>query len=193
MNSACGFCFDKLVSLSQPKWQEFDRVPSQMVALYEWRPNESSMLNVFMNHQKKASSNVLVRKLVGQILTYQVKEKICQTDALVPVPSRLGSHPDHAFRIAEAIAELTSLPIVNPLRSAAARAQKNLGSAERARIHFEVISEKFAKYHRLTLVDDVVTSGQTMKAMINALSGVQKFQVFCLARRVFVDPNRDKC
>ncbi|MCE3009453.1 MAG: hypothetical protein LW875_02420 [Proteobacteria bacterium] len=151
------------------------------------------MLNAFIKHQKERSSERLLKQLIERTLSFEMKSRLHETEALIPVPPKVPGQQDHAFRIAKVLSELMGKPIVMPLRSKSASPQKRLSKTDRKAIAFEKIPVNFANHHRLTLVDDVITTGQTMNAMVAALEGVQKFHLFSLAQRVLIDPTRDKC
>lgn len=98
-------------------------------------------------------------------------------DAIVPVPlsvSRLlGRGYNQSARIAEGLASVASLPVVDMLTAVAHRSQTRLGADARRRN-----ADGIYRVRKLTgpvpahvlLVDDIITTGATMRACVAALT-----------------------
>ncbi|WP_227488322.1 ComF family protein [Brachybacterium subflavum] len=98
---------------------------------------------------------------------------------LVPVPSRLGSRvrrgEDHTAELAAAISRRTGLPW-EILRGTLGEGQEGRTARQRRRRHLAVRSGTLPRTRRegapVILVDDVVTTGATLRASAEALGGV---------------------
>jgi len=191
--SVCGHCYSRLSLLMQPST---GRLPGSLIShsyFCSWKQNESTLLNAFIKHQKEPVSHPLMKRLVKDHLHLDQLKNLLSCDALLPVPAKREGHQDHAFRIAQVLSELSGKPLILGFKPMGRTEQKNLRKTERKDIVFECTDVNFANYHSLALVDDVLTTGQTMKAMIAALPSVQKFHVLTLAKRELIDRKVDKC
>ncbi|MBD5363308.1 MAG: ComF family protein [Muribaculaceae bacterium] len=97
-------------------------------------------------------------------------------DALVPVPLSLGKHImrgyNQSYYLARGVADVTGLPIIEALRAGRHGSQTRLSASERlanARGIYSACPEALAGVSHLLLIDDIVTTGATACACLEAL------------------------
>lgn len=97
-------------------------------------------------------------------------------DAMAPVPLSFSKlilrGYNQSFRLAQGVADVIPLPIVDALRAGRHGSQTRLGALERlrnARGIFSAKAEHLSGINHLLLVDDIVTTGATMCACAEAI------------------------
>jgi ComF family protein len=126
----------------------------------------------------------------------RVQEVLDETDVLVPVPLHPWRHRLRGFNQAEVIATrlraLSKRPIVHALLRHRRTAAQSLQTSRAARFRnvrdaFVCCRPKSVRGKRVLLIDDVITTGATLRAAAQALepAGPAKINVFTLAA---VDP-----
>lgn len=181
----CAFCSSRLDELvreaSRPHWD----LGFPCRALFEWNIASDPHVRTIVYGLKGASSasswRVFARALLEDF-------RLPPATILVPIPSSLSERPAHAHGLACALSELTSVPMADVLRSgpATAVAQKRLRRADRLVRQFHNTEEFCRTYKDVTFVDDVCTTGASLKAAYTALNRPRRARALCLIRRPFV-------
>lgn len=97
-------------------------------------------------------------------------------DAIAPVPlsfSRLCARGyNQSYRLALGVSDVTSLPIIDALRASRHGSQTRLGAEARSRNARGIYSarpQSLVGVHHLLLIDDIVTTGATIRACAESL------------------------
>jgi len=185
MQDLCPFCY------SQLKWTYFEgyQEPSELDKLFWGRvpiqntfslfyferdkPSQTILHNIKYNHKRKLA-NSMGREIGNKLLD---KPNWLKVEALLPVPL----HPKKAFirgynqseEIAKGIAEVLKIPII---KNGVGKKKHTGSQTKKDRFdRWDNVSSNFNSsdasidYMNIAVVDDVITTGSTLEAMINAL------------------------
>ncbi len=106
---------------------------------------------------------------------------------LVPVPSSQKNNEKRGFRAVDRMFSLLELPLADVLAKNEGPDQKDLDLHQRSQVGKSIVLKKEIRGERILLVDDIVTTGETLKACYRLLSPHNRVSVFCVAanRRFF--------
>ena len=166
--------------------------------LWRWTPGDYKLGKLLHSLKGGANSGVwrkLVREEVRPLVPHRARHVV-----VVPIPSRNPKNrQDHAWRLAQALAELRGFEFEpNLIREPGSiEEQKRLTRKLRVRstaFKWQPVSqptklpgvEASGKIHHV-LVDDVITTGETMRAAVHAMGDHRRISIWCLACRV-LDP-----
>jgi predicted amidophosphoribosyltransferase len=116
----------------------------------------------------KDKENGSVSKEFGHLMSVKLSLELLQGIAgVIPMPPRKFGDKDHAYRLAEGVAEFFNVPLASDFlrRKEGDRSQKSLALEERQLTEIEghtPFSEEYSGEKLWLLVDDVVTSGATL-------------------------------
>ena len=113
-------------------------------------------------------------------------------DAIVPIPLARRRQRQRGFNqsleIARGIGEATGIPVVNDaVRRISFTNSQALSSHQEREVNvenaFELVSDDAIRNRHVLLVDDIVTTGATMRACLQQLQkgGAEKLSILCLA------------
>lgn len=191
----CHFCskfeFKKTDYLCEVCWQELlkksvaDQLKNyegiEMVSLFDEVNDEFSLrLNKLIYDFKYSGLLTMAERLAEFILfnaplDFTVITQICY-------PTRKNKNNDHAKLLARAFSEILSVE-TTPLFVQGSRPQKNLSQKAR-RERSLVAKAPLQEAHNWLFVDDVITTGSTLKAAWRALKKPKHFQALSL---VFIE------
>lgn len=159
----------------------------KMICLFEWIPDEDRQVSKLLATLKGGR--------IPSAFYFYAKEFISRKKPILPdgdivlIPCP-GKRPDHASVLTSVFAEILALPSDDCLEKEKNQiAQKKKNRKQRANLRFFCHSA-MAKKH-VIFIDDIVTSGATIRAARKAIGPCQSFQVWSLARRVV--SLRDPC
>ncbi|KUK22012.1 MAG: competence protein ComFC [Pseudothermotoga sp.] len=127
-------------------------------------------------------------KLISQLLLKTITRYQHDADFVTWVPSSFSSLESRGFDtmglIAKSIGKSLNIKVVKILDSYAKSTKKGMSVSERLALAKESFTYIRKMYGRFILIDDVYTTGSTVKECVNLLrkSGVQKVYVYCVAR-----------
>jgi predicted amidophosphoribosyltransferase len=141
--------------------------------LMHWVPNESDSLSELVYLLKSRLSFSVWKYYVEKFKNLHAPMREMKT-AIIPVPgSRIGKVAYHTRYFALAWQLLSAGDIVNCLVSSSEQGeQKDLTLAERGRAtmcFLEDFTTVIGEYERVILIDDIVTSGNTLQASLMAI------------------------
>jgi len=130
--------------------------------------------------------------ILGELLFLQIKKQniICP-DVLIPVPLHKKRLKQRGFNQALEIAKILSKKLNTPIDYQACQRIKNtlpqseISAEERKKnIHQAFAISKKINYQHIAIIDDVMTTGNTVNELAKALkkSGIKKISVWCIAR-----------
>lgn len=135
--------------------------------------------------------NPIIQTLAG-VLTCHYQQQPPWPEAIIPVPLHYKRLVSRGFNQAGLLASSLArqlpvrLPLSNPLkRQKNTLSQKGLAAKDRRKnIHNAFILKKKARIHHVAVIDDVVTTCETVTEISRVLkkNGVQKVDIWCLAR-----------
>lgn len=113
---------------------------------------------------------------------------------LVPAPSFEEDDLQRGFNHVEAIFASLKLPFLPLFHKDENIKQSDLSSLERQHVHkrISLISKPDLSQTKILLVDDVLTTGSTLKAMVNLVASLhpQKIEILVLSQTVFTQKQK---
>ena len=184
----CSFCESELLFTHYEKYNE----PSPLDQLFWGREQVSTTYALLFYkdssstqqilYQLKYNNNPEIGRLFGQKIAEKCGRKLIteKVDLLLPVPihakKKFLRGYNQSVMIAEGMNKITHIPIANNLTG---KLQHTGSQTKRGRFsrwdkvtgNF-TISNKIKQYNHITLVDDVITTGSTLEALIKAIRNV---------------------
>jgi ComF family protein len=186
-NSAnlCNFCAAELPKLSQCH----EIYASPTIALFHYENPIDYLITELKFNKKLAHANLLGNLLAIHLAEYYKNHT--KPEIIIPIPlhkKRLHERGfNQALEIAKPISKILTIPLdkASVIRVKNTKMQATLRKKDRKK---NVKKAFFAKtslnYTHVALIDDVVTTGNTMTECIKALknAGVLKIDIWCVAR-----------
>lgn len=159
-------------------------------SLFCWRPDMDPMISKLVTHLKRGRSPRTWEVLASAFAHHHALDfsRPCQDVLLVPIPSQAGER-DHAHHWTEQLARQFKVPMKNLLRRTGGPPQKTKRRSERRQIHLEALETSVpAGIKTIVICDDIVTSGATSRAAIQALNTGYSFEIWAFAHRSRLAP-----
>lgn len=143
--------------------------------LLHWVPQESDSLSELVYLLKHRLSFPVWKFYVEKFIHFQSQNRSSKLKtALIPIPgSRQGKVAYHTQYFVQAWNQLSPADVLNCLRSRPEQVeQKELSLAERGQSQMSFLEDfttEIYQYDRIILIDDIVTSGHTLKASLMAI------------------------
>ena len=125
------------------------------------------------------------------LLTHSLMQlRLPKVQAIVPMPISTERLAERGYNqmliIANLLSKKLNIPVWQPVIRLAQHSQKGLSRVERMENiaeQFQVIKAERRKYRKVLIIDDVVTTGSSIRALSNALEklGCQQIEIACIA------------
>lgn len=161
----CPFCEDQFKT-RQGCWERKIQGVS-VLSLFRWWPSSPKGFDVLSERVKEMKSPLLFAALARKILA-EVPPGRLAGRPLIVLPSSTGR--THSLQLAKALSDHLQTPIVSGLELVTPRRQPGL--SRKARFKRELkwgASRDSRNYTDVIFVDDVLTTGATMKAALDAV------------------------
>lgn len=184
-NSGCPFCRGAGIF-------PFEKI----IALGPFREPLRKMVHEMKYHHRWPLAETLADRMLRE---NRVRQLLDETDVLVPTPLHWVRHIGRGYNQADSISRRLALyrhdltvahPIVR-LKNTSAQTTVNsaAGRAENVRFAFGLVDPNPIKNKRVTLVDDVLTTGSTLKSAARALNDAGPASISAIVLAV-ADPRR---
>jgi ComF family protein len=183
--SLCQSCLETLPWQHNLGSQQIQGSPATILFQYE------SIIPHFIM-QLKFQKKLNIAYLLGNLLAEKIKASATTLpEAIIPIPlhwKRLQERGfNQALEIAKPISKALNIPIITKgiRRKKFTQPQATLKTKERHKnMKNAFIIENFIDIEHVAILDDVVTTGQTLKEFLRALnkSSIKKIEIWCAAQ-----------
>lgn len=165
-NFICKSCLKKLLEKTQSGSN------GQCQFLFSWTKDKTPHVSQLIQSLKGGPENHLWLRLAEEFARLHSVEimKFLQDSALLPVPSKQENHKDHAHRWAEALSQVTGIPLGSGGRmTEKGLHQKTLGRIGRHQIKMDGLVVLPPGCRKVLIVDDILTTGATARAYVKLI------------------------
>ena len=177
-HSLCNDCWEHLPWLKQ----HIIRHEKQILCAHHYQFPIDRVILTYKYEQQLQYQNLLAHSLLNL--------RLPKVQAIVPMPISTQRLADRGYNqmliIAKIMAKELNIPVWQPINREAQHSQKGLSRIERIENienQFQIISTERRKYKKVLIIDDVVTTGSSIHALIQALNklGCQQIYNACIA------------
>lgn len=177
-NTLCENCSDQLWRAREPVVR--DEGDLRIRSLFSWREGGPQALDWLIRSLKAKDEPAHWTELsLWMLTTFIQPQSPLQLPLLVPVPSKR----QHALGLSRSLKQWTKWPLETPLSQVSSGWQKGLSRVDRRRVEFHSRGVDCRLYKTVLIVDDVVTTGATLKAAYHALGRPRNCEAWCLMDR----------
>lgn len=168
--------------------QDFNMVIYQTVAACDYKTSVRKLINRLKFADRKCIAKVLAYLLAKKIS----KQKIDFPEVIIPTPLykrklRLRGY-NQSLEIAKYLGNYLGIPVIDDLCIRIKDTKEQVGLSARKRrlnmAHAFAITENANNYKHVVILDDLVISGATVRALANELakSTIDRIDVWCISR-----------
>ena len=177
-HSLCNDCWEQLPWFKQ----HITRHEQQILCAHHYQFPIDRVILTYKYEQQLQYQNLLAHSLLNL--------RLPKVQAIVPMPISTQRLADRGYNqmliIAKIMAKELNIPVWQPINREAQHSQKGLSRIERIENienQFQIISTERRKYKKVLIIDDVVTTGSSIHALIRTLNelGCQQIYSACIA------------
>ncbi len=171
--SLCHDCNSILINQSsnQTDFQTFKTTGGYMkaFALFNWRKNRHKVLSLLLKSLKGGGNKKVLKQLAEDLVLSKILALEDRNFDYIAYPPSKNGKSDHASVLAHEISKLINVPTYKFLHriKSTDSGQKDKTALERQQINFSAAEKISCK--NLLIIDDIVTTGSTIKAIHNAI------------------------
>ena len=163
---------------------EVNQIPC--MTLFRWQQDRNRILNRLSLGLKGTGQKAAWCYYASCVVqNWLARETPPQNSVIVPCPAVSDRH-DHAYLFAEALSQLTGIPLIMALEKTVEGPQKNLTRRERvfrSGYQFRLRNNICEKFSRVYFVDDIITTGATVSAANTHLRALGRVKAISLIIR----------
>ena len=177
-HSLCSDCWENLPWFKQ----NIERHEQQILCAHHYQFPIDRVILTYKYEQQLQYQNLLAQSLLDL--------RLPKVQAIVPMPISTQRLADRGYNqmliIAKIMAKELKIPVWQPVIREVQHSQKGLSRIERMeniKDQFQIIATEKRKYKKVLIIDDVVTTGSSIHALIQALTelGCQQISSACIA------------
>jgi predicted amidophosphoribosyltransferase len=177
----------------QPFIRQNQQIKFSGYALYDWIPDENNALSALLLSLKGGRPRPVFRHYAEKLLQFRISKgkKLSNNPILIPAAPTTHGAEDHAFALATELSVLLEVELYAPLQKATDTHQRNLNITDRKQMNIntnEKYSKEYLRSRSVIFIDDVVTTGATVFASLEALDFPINYEIWCLAQRASLRP-----
>lgn len=176
----CHHCFSKF----KPAFKHFKFEGCKALAIYDYDDFIRSLIYQFKTNLDIALGSIFLERYIHlkyRYLGYKV----------AIAPSHVSHDFERGFRPVEEIFKVLGLPLIDPFIKTNEVKQVELSVEERKEVSKYIkLKENFnLKNQKILLVDDIMTTGSTLKAMVEILKeeNVKKIKILVVAKTTLIE------
>ena len=181
-HSLCHDCWEQLPWFKQNHQTQLFRNEMQIHVALNYQFPIDRLIQKYKYEQQLHFQTLLTHSLI--------QLRLPKVHAIVPMPISTERLAERGYNqmliIANLLSKKLNIPVWQPVIRLAQHSQKGLSRVERMENiteQFQVIKAERRKYRKVLIIDDVVTTGSSIRALSNALEklGCQQIEMACIA------------
>ena len=181
-HSLCHDCWEQLPWFQQDNRTQLYRNEMQIHVAFNYQFPIDRIIQKYKYEQQQHFQTLLTHSLM--------QLRLPKVQAIVPMPISTERLAERGYNqmliIANLLSKKLNIPVWQPVIRLAQHSQKGLSRVERMENivdQFEIIKTERRKYRKVLIIDDVVTTGSSLRAMKMALEklGCQQIELACIS------------
>ena len=181
-HSLCHDCWEQLPWFQQANQTQIFRNEMQIHVALNYQFPIDRLIQKYKYEQQLHFQTLLTHSLI--------QLRLPKVHAIVPMPISTERLAERGYNqmliIANLLSKKLNIPVWQPVIRLAQHSQKGLSRVERMENivdQFEIIKTERRKYRKVLIIDDVVTTGSSLRAMKMALEklGCQQIELACIS------------